>query len=297
MANSSIYFGVDWFIGLIPCHRRTGKPNVLRNKKDRINGGNTTTRGAISMIELTELTLQTKSIFASILFVFVGGLITFFLIRRRKKKKKIEGMEEQRKNEGILGQVPVKIIQKRGDTIRIINTKGTIKKADKQGQGELKLLYISKNQQLDNFDFTKINRDGHVVVVEKFDGQLTYADIDKDKVSTTGEGMLRDGYYLNQRFVDEAFPINKDSWAKWVPLIVVFFAIIGIGISSYLTYNYYKELNKGYTEMSQSNVQAITQATQSMERIARSLEIATENQKGIEQAYRELITEINGGGG
>jgi len=244
------------------------------------------------------LATDTLLIIVNVVIILVGGT-TAFIIQRKKKKKLLkqqaikDGIETipKHKKQTVIGTVPVKIIKKRGDTLLIQNTKGTIKKADPQG--ELKILFISKDQQLDKFDFTKINREGEVILMEGSDGQLSYADIDKDKLNSSGEGMLRDGYYLNQRFVDEAFPINKDSWAKWVPLIVVFFAIIGIGISSYLTYNYYKELNKGYSDMSEANNEAITQATQSMERIARSLEIATENQKGIEQAYKELITEIN----
>jgi len=251
-----------------------------------------------------ELTTDTILIIANIVIILVGGTVAFILTRRKRKRAKLmQGQDTvetmpmaeeipKGKKQQVIGTVPVKIIKKRGDTLLIQNTKGTIKKADPQG--ELKILFISKDQQLDKFDFTKINREGEVILMEGSDGQLSYADIDKDKVTSSGEGMLRDGYYLNQRFVDEAFPINKDSWAKWVPLIVVFFAIIGIGISSYLTYNYYKELNKGYSDMSEANAEAITQATQSMERIARSLEIATENQKGIEQAYRELIAELKG---
>jgi len=233
---------------------------------------------------MIEMASQTKLLIISSIIALTGFLITFLVMKRRRKKP------SQTETQGLLGSVPIKIIRKRGDSIIVINEKASIKKANKEG--ELNILEISKNQQLDNFDFTKINRDGEVILIEKADGQLTYADVDKGKITSTGEGMLRDGYYLNQRFVDEAFPINKDSWARWVPLIVVFFAIIGIGISSYLTYNYYKELNKGYVTMSETNTESINQAVQSMERIARSLEIATQNQKGIEEAYRNLILEL-----
>ena len=207
-----------------------------------------------------------------------------------KKKKEFKGDKGTKDKKPLLNKVPCKIIKKRGDSLLVEKAIGTISSMDKES--EVPTLVIDSKRQLDNFDRTRVNSVGELVLVEKADGQVTYGDVDKDVVTSTGEGQLRDGYFLNREWIDRTFPIEKDKLAKWIPVIIVFFGIIAIGVSSYLTYNYYKDLNKKNVEIQTINLEAITQVTETMEKISRSLETSIESQQQIAKTYQDIVVEL-----
>lgn len=241
------------------------------------------------MIDILKL-LNNPWILIPITMVIIGLIlgVYFFFIKRRKERPDIE---KEKTKLGLLDKYPVKIIKKRGDSVAIELTSGSVTKSDKQS--ETPRLKLKNNKELDNFDYTKINNDGEIILVEKPDGQLVYAGLDDELVTATGEGLLRDGYFLNQEWINRSFPEKADKWKNLFSALIIIFGLIAIFVSSYLTYNYYRDLNKleaqGLKDLNDNQVRIQS----SMEIVARTLESITDVQKQIADEYVDIKGILN----
>jgi len=191
-----------------------------------------------------------------------------------------------------LFNIKVKIIKNRSGVPIIEETEGREVRSTKES--ETPILKLKNGKVLDNFDRTKVTPEGYLVLIEKPDGQLAYAKFDEDKISSTGEGLLRDGYFLNQEWIDRAFPKKESAWRMWIPVLVILFGVISIAVSGYLTYNYWKDLNKQRATEMRTFADAVSKASSVNEKISRSLEIATENQKEILNQYAKILEALKG---
>lgn len=213
----------------------------------------------------------------------VCGIVYFYL----KKKGKIKQSD---KKKPLLHQIQVYILKKRGDTLELEKTKGTLKPIEKDSEG--KALIIDKKRRIDNFDFTKLNSHGQLCLIEKGDGQLAYTDLDKDKITSTGEGLLRDGFYLNQSFIDTTFPLKEDKWKVWLPVIVIAFALISVVVSLGLTYKFNTSNYEEQRLQQETYVKALEGAIDSLEKITRTIEISVETQEKISDHYKQIVGEL-----
>lgn len=225
-----------------------------------------------------------------ILFFVLAGVIGVAVYFYTKKRRKQEASIKKSLNNPLVQRIPVKIMKKRGDSVQIEKLTGKITKIEKESEG--KALILDKDRRLDNFDFTKINTDGEVILIEKADGQIVYADLDNDKLTTTGEGLLRDGYFLNQNFIDNSFPIKENKWKVWLPVIVIIFSLVSVLVSLGLTYKYVSGLNKERSKSEEVYAETIQNAVNSLERVIRTVEISVETQEKISEHYREIVREL-----
>lgn len=242
-------------------------------------------------MSLSEMLLNNPNIITGIVFVVmligIGGI---WFWGKKKKKDKAKETGKETAHSILMEKVPVKIIKKRGTSTIIEEIIGKIEKAAKES--EVPTLKVDKKRQLDNFDYTKINENGYVVLTEKQDGQLTYAEYDGNFLKSVGEGQLRDGYYLNQEWINTNFPEKQDKWKVFMPLIVALVVILGMGASLWLTTKYWTDLNKQIAEVEQARTKSLDETVSALEKISRSLELANEYQASITKDFRAAVEDL-----
>lgn len=186
---------------------------------------------------------------------------------KRKAKGKMQIKDQKR--------IRVKIIKKRGNAIAIENTTAILKKPNKQS--ELKNLKVSGGKIIDVFDTSKLNPDGSLTLIETRDGQLTYATIKDDVIGAIGEGFLRDGFVLNDDWIDKSFPQQENKLKMILGLIVFGIALMSIAISFYLTYEYWNKMNVILAEGEDARSGEMLNLLDVMDRISRNNEIALQH--------------------
>lgn len=187
--------------------------------------------------------------------------------------------------------IPIQIVKKRGDSIVVEMTTGKVGYFSKES--ELPRLKLKNGKEIDSFDFTKINSEGVVVLVETPDGQMVYADIDAQKISQIGEGVLRDGFVLNQDWVNATFPKSESRWRMLMPILVGLIAVIGIGIVSWVTYGYLKDSLGEYITQLEDFKQIVRDSAGISEKVSRSLELSSQSNERIAQSVEDSVKMAN----
>ena len=188
-------------------------------------------------------------------------------------------------------RIRIKIIKKRGNAIAIEDTTGLIKKPAKQS--ELKSLKVRGGKIIDVFDTSRLNPDGSLTLMESRDGQLTYATIKDEAIASIGEGFLRDGFVLNDDWIDKSFPQQESKLKMILGLIVFGIALMSIAISFYLTYDYWQKMNVILAETEGSRSEEMQNLLDMMEKISRTNEASLQQLATITGNLQKLKSGVD----
>ena len=221
----------------------------------------------------------------------IRNLIGKIKYKAKEKKKKVEHRDKakavektEKYKEGSV--ITVKIIKKIGKSIEVETTTGRIKKSgtenDKMSIYELD---VEGYDKISYFDFTKINRNGEVWLLLKPDGSLVYADVDEDELTGYGEGLLRDGYHLNQEWIERNFTPEETKWSRFIPIIISLIGIASLLIAFYLGGKYIRtsisaieKTQDKYLELQRQQLETQKLMAQNIEKLAEVLHYTFKNQ-------------------
>jgi hypothetical protein len=187
------------------------------------------------------------------------------------------------------GQIPINIIRQRGNAVEVVKTRGRVKKISKDS--EIFTLQLSNKKQVDSIDYTMMNRDGSITLTEKSDGELVYSKVSDDVITSTGEGLLRDAFVVNDMWTEENFRRKEDMWAKIVPLGMFFVAVIGILGILYFNYGYFTDTFKGMQTMLENSQKSSDENFQTMERISQTQSQMMETMQDVVSQLKRISTD------
>ncbi len=206
------------------------------------------------------------------------------------KKAEIEDENEDQGVEGFLNKrakfIRVNVLKNRGNALEIIRLKARAKSIDKES--EINQLVSGKKVLLDQLDYSRMNKDGSLTLIEKPDGQLTYAELSQDVVNSAGEGILRDAFIISNDWINDNFKKKEDAWARIGPVLMfglTFLCVIG---SLYLTYGYLKDAIATFTTIIEGIKESLLALTSSIDRITRTQSDTTDKLLQITENLRQI---------